>query len=290
MQEVGYEELYEGDWGAVRLLSPFLRERFLQLKNRGMFPETHRRAVADIGPTGRSVRDAFSRRQLAPDVQEYKALWGQDNDRTQTMRATAVSSVWAHPERLSKAGRYWDHRSRLLLPLQPYLPKVRSMAVRLDEPTLGSMWTNCGIKPICREPEQFEKALCVYFNSTIGILAMLGSFTCSESLLRQRPTVQELKKLTVPDFTQEDGVLKVLAASFDELGERVLLPLSQSETCPVRRAIDHAVCEALGISNELVQSIRQHVVAEPSVMTEGSMGEKSPQVEAPQTSFQPRLI
>ena len=290
IQKIGSAELYEGDWGAVHFLSPFLRKQFRKLRHGDKFCMTHLGAIADIGPTGRSVRDAFSKSQLAPEVQEYKALWGQDNDRTQMMRATAVSSVWAHPERLSKAGRYWDHRSRLLLPLQPYLPKVRSMAVRLDEPTLGSMWTNCGIKPICREPEQFEKALCVYFNSTIGILAMLGSFTRSESLLRQRPTVQELKKLTVPDFTQEDGILKVLAASFDELGERVLLPLSQSETCPVRRAIDHAVCEALGISSELVQSIREHVVAEPSVTTEGSKGEKSPQVEASQTSFQPRLI
>ena len=180
-----------------------------------------------------------------------------------------------------------------MLPLQPYLPKVRAMAVRLDEPTLGSMWTNCRIRQDCQEPEQLEKALCVYFNSTIGILAMLGSFTRSENLLRQRPTVQELEKLTVPYFSQEDGVLKILAASFDELGERVLLPLSQSETCPVRRAIDHAECEALGISDEMVHSIRQQIIIEPSVTGEPFRSEtpkrelkqKPPQKEIRQLGF-----
>ena len=183
------------------------------------------------------------------------------------------------------ADGFWERRSRLLLPLQPYLPKVRAMAVRLDEPTLGSMWTNCRIRQGCQEPEQLEKALCMYLNSTFGILAMLGGFTRSEDLKRRRPTVREWKMLAVPDFYQLDGALMALAAAFDELCDCEMSPLSQSDTCPVRNAIDHAVCEALGISNELVQSIRQHVVAEPSVSTEGSTQQKLPQAERQQPLF-----
>ncbi len=103
------------------------------------------------------------------------------------------------------------------------------MAVRLDWPTLGSMWTNCTIGMIegghkMPEDEQadYEKALCVYFNSTIGILSMLGSIKRMGMLFRLESTARDLKGLPVPDFGSCSGALKALAAAFDELGERDL--------------------------------------------------------------------
>ena len=148
-------------------------------------------------------------------------------------------------------------------------------------PSLGSMWTNCTISKQEDEQADYEKALCVYFNSTLGILSMLGSFKRMGLLFRLESTATDLSELPVPDFTKCSGGLKALAASFDELGERELSPLPESDACPVRCAIDRAVCEALGIQEELVHLIRWHLVSEPSVT-----GERY-RIEERQLSFLP---
>lgn len=77
-----------------------------------------------------------------------------------------------------------------------------------EEPTLGSMWTNCTIrmpegdhKVFDSERADYERALCVYFNSTIGILSMLGSFKRMGMLFRLESTATDLKGLPVPDFS-----------------------------------------------------------------------------------------
>ena len=278
-------ELCEGDWGAVRLFSPFLREQFLQLTRGCIFPKTFLGKIADIGPTGRSVRDAFLRRRLAPDLQEYGAFWGHDNESTRTMRVEADSSVWPHPGKEKRARRYWGRRSNLLLPYQPNLSSVRLMAVRLDEPSLGSMWTNCTIRSGCGESEQLEKALCVYLNSTVGILAMLGGLSRGDKLVRRRAAEHEWETLAVPDFANCDYALEALVTAFDESGDLELLPLPQSKGCPVRNAIDAVVCEALGIGSELVQSIRRLIVAEPSVKGESGKRRESSHAGGQQLSL-----
>ena len=167
----------------------------------------------------------------------------------------------------------------MLFPVAPYLPKARTTAVRLDEPTIGSMWTNCTISKQENEQAEYERALCVYFNSTLGILSMLGSFKPMERLFRLESTATALSKLPVPDFTKCSGALSALAASFDELGECELSPLPESDICPVQYAIDRAVCGALGIQEELVHLIRWHLVSEPTVT-----GERY-QIEERQLSF-----
>ena len=228
------------------------------------------------------VRKAFVTKRPSPEAREFISLWGQDNSHVQRMRPEAESPVWADPDakKSVSASRHWSKRSRLLFPVQPYLRTARAMAMRLDEPTIGSMWTNCTISKPEGEQADYENALCVYFNSTLAILSMLGSFKRMGLLFRLESTAKDLHRLPVPDFAQCSGALKALAESFDELGECELSPLPESDTCPVRCAIDRAVCEALGIQKELVRRIRWHLVGEPSVT-----GERY-QIEERQLSFQ----
>ncbi len=79
----------------------------------------------------------------------------------------------------------------------------------------------------------------------------------------------------MPDFVEMDGALRTLATTFDEIGECELSPLPESGNCSVRRAIDRAVCEALGISKEMIHRIRLHLVRKPSITGERyQIGEK----------------
>lgn len=267
VREISFAELYEGDWRAAQFISPYLREQLLKLRRGCIFPMTKLLAITDIEPTGGMVRRVFVPERPTPKTCEFISLWGQDNRRIHKMRPKAESSVWAHPDprKSVSASTYWEKRSHLLLPVAPYLPEAKAMAVRLDEPTLGSLWTNATIKRPESEQADYEKALCVYFNSTIGILSMVGSFKRMGLLFRLESTARDLKRLPVPDFATCGGALKALAAAFDKLGERELSPLPEADTCPVRYAIDRAVCEALGIQEELVHRIRWHLVGEPSV-------------------------
>ena len=286
VQDIGSREIEGSDWGVVHFLSPLLRKRFRQLRDGNMFRRVYLGSIADIGPTGRTVRDVFiPEPSIDADTSEYKALWGHGSNNVKAMRAKAETTVMAKPGKQEKADGLWERRTRLLLPLQPHLPKARAMAVILDEPTLGSMWINCRIKPNCREPEQIEKALCVYLNSTVGILLMLGGFNRGDTLYRRSPTIPDWEMLPVPDFSRVDGALDALATAFDELDECDLSPLPESDTCPVRCALDRAVCEALGISDGHVQSIRRHLVGESSVIVEGRTKWKSPKLVGQQPLF-----
>ena len=113
--------------------------------------------------------------------------------------------------------------------------------------------------------QELEKSVCVYLNSSIGVLALLGNRSNTE-ISYPRFSIDDLRKLTVPDFAAigESAVAK-LAAAFDALAERTLLPLPQMDADPVRRALDDAVCDALGLDGERVATIRRNLAAEPSV-------------------------
>ena len=115
------------------------------------------------------------------------------------------------------------------------------------------------------DAEIFEKAVCVYLNSTIGILALLGNRSNKVPSYPQF-SLDDLRKLIVPDFAGigESAVAK-LAAAYDALAERTLLPLPQMAADPVRQALDAAVCDALGLDGERVETIRRNLAAEPSV-------------------------
>ncbi len=114
----------------------------------------------------------------------------------------------------------------------------------------------------------YERALYIYMNSTLGILSMFGSFKRIGQLVRLESTATDQKELPVPDFVKIDGALEALAAAFDKLGECELSPLLDSGNCSVRRDIDRDVSEARGISEELINRIRSHLVYEPSITGE----------------------
>ncbi len=107
--------------------------------------------------------------------------------------------------------------------------------------------------------------MCVYLNSSVGILSILGDRS------NRKPTypnlsIDDLRKLVVPDFAKIGGsAVAELAAAYAANAELPLLPLPQLNDCPVRRALDAAVIAALDLDGEAVASIRRQLALEPSV-------------------------
>ena len=257
-------EVASGDWGTVHFLSPLLTQRYSDLVRGRMFRVVTLDEVASVGTTGTTIRKGFVA-AIPGDSQPVAALWGQ-NHRISSMMAKPDTLIVALESKEYLARQSWAQRSNLLLTTNLYLRTNKVVAAWLDRPTVGSRWTNCHVNRSRFGNQEGEWALCVFLNSTLGLLSVLGSCTESGRLNRPRVTVENLKSLMVPDFHALDPEsMEALTRAFDALCGNRLRPFAELHLCQVRSAIDDAVCEALRVDCEEVRAIREALAAEPSM-------------------------
>ena len=263
VQEWPEPRIREGNWGAVQFLSPYLCEKFDSLRAGRLFQSVALGEAAVIRPDGVGVRNTFGRSSL-PGVGGMTALWDHKTDVTQSMAAETDTYITAKPGKEKQAENLWKRRGRLLLPMRVRLNTVRTLGVRVEHPALGSAWTPCKPRVPEADAETMEKALCVYLNSSVGVLALLGDRS-NKALSYPRFSMDDLKKIPVPDFAAVDGAAERLAKAYDAHAKDVFLPLPRMNDCRTRRALDRAVADALGLEAEAVSAIRRSFVEEPSV-------------------------
>ena len=261
IQQVDSDRIERGDWFAVNLLSPFLVEAYRTLSERtpASVPTVPLRDLADIGPAGQRIRDAYTNSDM-PTPSGRRALWHHKSDVTRSMRAETDVYIEPKPSRRHLADRYWEQRSQMLLPHRLWLPLARVAAVVLHELAVGSIWTPC--RP--HDPG-ITKALCIYLNSTPGLLSLLGA---RDNRKPSYPSfsLDTLRSLPVPDFTALGAAEQDLLTSwFDWLQTETLQPFPRMHEDPVRHQIDDAVVKALGLDGEWVATVRRELAREPSV-------------------------
>ncbi len=268
VQQVDAERIDRGDWRAVNFLSPFLTDacRTLREESPSAVPAAPLGQLAAIGPAGQRIRDSYTHSPM-PTESGRRALWHHKTSVTQSMAAR--TDVYLEPKEAKRqlADSYWEQRSRLLLPHRLWLPLARVAAVILPERAVGSIWTPC--RP---HNPGIGKALCLYLNSTPGLLSLLGE---RDNRKPSYPSfsLDTLRSLPVPDFAALGSAeLELLNAAFDRLQDERLQPFPQLPADPARRRIDDAVCQALGLDAEWVATIRRELAREPSVTDGGGNG------------------
>ena len=262
VQQVDSGRIERGDWLAVNFLSPFLMEAYRTITeaNPGAVPTVPLGELAEIGPAGQRIRDAYTKSDL-PTVSGRKALWHHKTEIVQSM--WAETDVYIEPKAPKRhlADRYWKQRGQMLLPTQLRLNRGRVAAIMLPERAVGSRWTPC--RP--HDP-QIAKALCLYLNSTPGILSLLGG---RDNRVPSYPSfsLDTLRSLPVPDLSVlEPAGRESLSSWFDWLRYQKLSPFPQIHEDRVRNQIDDAVINALDMDSESVASVRRELAREPSVM------------------------
>ena len=117
MQLVDAERIERGDWSAVNFLSPFLVEACRELVEGGLggAPTVPMNQLADVGPAGQRIRDAYIQSDM-PTKSGRRALWHHKTDVTQPMAGTADVYIEPKVGREHLAEKYWAQRSSMLLP------------------------------------------------------------------------------------------------------------------------------------------------------------------------------
>ena len=263
VQQWPASRIKEGNWGAVQFLSPYLCEKFDDLRTGRIFTPVTLGEIAEVGPAGQGIRGTFDRSSI-PGSGGMEALWHHKTDVIQYMAADTDTHIVAKPGKERQAKNLWERRGVLMLPTRLFLKTTRVLSARLNIPALGSAWVPCKPNTADIETEALEKALCVYLNSSIGILALLGGRSNKKPTYPQF-SMDDLHKIIVPDFAAIGGAAVRLAEAYDAYAKDALLPLPHMDDCPTRRALDDAVVDALGVDAETVASIRRSLAAEPSV-------------------------
>ena len=265
VQWVDAERIARGDWSAVNFLSPFLMDAYRTLSAEGAsaVSTVTLGGLAAIGPEGRRIRDAYTHQDM-PTRSGRRALWHHKTDVIQSMQAEPDVYIEPKEAKRSLADSYWEQRSDMLLPHRLRLNLARVAAVKVSEQVVGSLWTPCRLK----DP-RLAKALCLYLNSTMGLLSLLGG---RDNRVPSYPSfsLDTLRSLPVPNFAAlGDAELELLDGWFNWLKGETLMPLPQMHLDPVRKQIDDAVCMALGLDAAWVGRVRRDLAREPAVMDMG---------------------
>ena len=261
VQYVDADRIARGDWAAVNFLSPFLTAAYRRLSEESpaVVPTVALSRLADVGPAGQRIRDAYTKQDM-PTKSGRRALWYHKTGITQSMAAETDVYIEPKPGKGKMADDYWEQRSRLLLPTQLRLNLARIAAVMLPEQAVGSRWVPC--RP--HDPS-IVKALCLYLNSTPGLLALLGE---RDNRAPSYPSfsLDTLRSVPVPDFTAlSDADLQLLTDCFERLQRETLQPFPLVADDPVRAQIDDAISRALRLDAEWLDTIRRELAREPSV-------------------------
>lgn len=261
VQRVESDRIERGDWFAVNFLSPYLVDAYRTLAEAGLgaIPTVPLSELAEIGPAGRRIRDAYTKSEM-PTLSARRALWHHKTDVTQSMRA--ATDVWIEPKDPKRhlADSYWEQRSHLLLPHRLWLPLARVASVMLSERAVGSIWTPC--RP--NDPD-ITPVLCLYLNSTPGLLSLLGA---RDNRKPSYPSfsMNTLRELATPNLAALGKAQRDLVSNwFEWLRDETLLPFPQMDEDPVRRQIDDAIVKALDLDPEWVDAIRRELAREPSI-------------------------
>lgn len=218
--------------------------------------------LASVEPGGQRVRDAFRKaeRRQSPDM---RALWFNKTARQTAMRTGPDVFLTAKSNMRGYAEHLWQKRSNLLLANRMRLNLTQTPAVFSDEPVLGSAFVPAS--PRTGNARELCKAWCVWFNSTLGVIAFLN--TRQKNLTYPNFSLEGLRSLPAPCPDHCDTA--ALAAVFDDRADDRLQPLPRIHLDPVRDALDNAVLAAVpGLPAGDLPRWRQSIALEPSVNNE----------------------
>ena len=219
------------------------------------------RDLGEIGPDPRDVMDGF---ETTDAVTAYPMVEGHDTDQRRRMTTEPDKHLAPLVEaregrRLKPVDQLWSKAGSLLVTRRLRLNTARVAAMISEVPVLSNMWW-----PVQCENAAIEKALAVWLNSSLGLLAMLGirMTTAGAWVQLKKAELQALPVLDVRALGEEQR--EGLAALFDAMAGEEFERLPAMAQCPARAALDAGVARILGLPDGL-DALRRLLASEPVV-------------------------
>ncbi|MCY4444057.1 MAG: hypothetical protein OXC44_04575 [Proteobacteria bacterium] len=207
----------------------------------------------EMGPAGRWIRGIF---QKTTENTGIKVFYGRSSKLRTTMAATPEQWMRAKKEQL--AHRYLSQGGYLLLSSWFRTTSGRLLALVSQTPAVGSAWVPIQSTSLSLDE---AKAICAYFNSTLGMLFFLNRR--SGTLSNPQFSMAHLCSLPVPNFGSLDS--SHLMQAFESTKNQTIHPWKLAEKYPVREDLDRAYAKSLNIDLNKIRNLRSIISKEPTV-------------------------
>ncbi|RKY17534.1 MAG: hypothetical protein DRP63_03565, partial [Planctomycetota bacterium] len=230
----------------------------------GRIPTTRLGDIATLGPDPRDVYDGF---EVPPTTtpSPFACFWGHDANIVKKMAQgpNGYLTPLSKPKKsrpLRRTEQLWPKAANLLIAQFIWLNTQRLLAIYVSEKVLSNDWWPCKLQGGVAE----EKALCVWLNSSMGIVSLLTQRTQTRGawVKWKKPPLYDM---VVPDFAaMREQVVETLSEAFERLKGKELQPISRIKDDPVRAEIDNAVAAAFGVDTDFA-ALRTLLANEPVI-------------------------
>lgn len=233
----------------------------------GKFPSTTLLKLGALGPDRRDIHDGFTKDSTAT---AYRAFWGHDTSATQSIEQTPNTGLSARVA--AQEGRnlrdphlLWSRSGKVLIAERLRVNTTRVVSVRLTENVLSNTWWTLRIfERDETSPEDAERILTLWLNSTLGIFSILAARVDTEGawIEMKKPI---LKRLVVLDpFALQSEQKNKLVRAYEAFSSNIFRSIPEIAVDETRARIDAVIMEALGIDDDL-GILRRMVAQEPLI-------------------------
>ncbi len=216
--------------------------------------------IGEIGPDVRDVRDGF---EPTDAVTAYPMVEGNDTEKRK--RLTVEPDKYLAPlnqprlgRKLKRVDQLWPKAGRLLVAERLRLNTARVVALSTERPVLSNVWW-----PLKTDDHKWEKALAVYLNCSMGLLALLATRNTTQGNWVKLKKA-DLKEMPVLDPRHlSASQLYALSRLFDSLATAEFERLPGMAHCPARRALDDGISKILDLPD--LSTLRHLLASEPVI-------------------------
>ena len=227
--------------------------------------------LATTGPWHHSIKGSQGPYRIVETGDRGRpAIWHHKADLVTSVRADANAWLLVKRGRASEADQQWEYSGRLHVALELRLASQRIAAAWTKSPLLGiRSWNTLKLRGSLQACMSCEKALTLWFNSTLGLLLRvlhgnrpyLGRVSLPIEVLRELP-VLDVRRLTPANLSSIDRL-------WEEIAPRSLLPFANAEADDTRKIIDERIGTELFQLNQQaideLHALRRRLVAEPMI-------------------------
>ena len=214
------------------------------------------RDFAEIGPSANNIANnhtaAFDR-LFRPDAKLFPMIWRHNSDTHRFLAAESDVEGRIRPGKSAQADRIWETRSHLHLASELGFTTSRVVSVFTPKRCIGGRsWPSIKLAST-----EMEKATCVWFNTTAGLI-LYWYHSSRQQRTRGIMPVRAIADLPSLDVSQLDpDQLTRLVAIYDRLCSSAFKRVNALTTDATRQALDKAViCDVFGLSKDTYEQLR----------------------------------